>query len=72
MGHYLRIVGVGFSGAASNPVRAALTMLGIIIGMGALIVLTSLGNGVQKNISGEIEGLGTNLIQVSSGSESEG
>jgi putative ABC transport system permease protein len=63
---------MGFSGAASNPVRAALTMLGIIIGVGAVIVLTSLGNGVQKSISGEIEGLGTNLIQVSPGSESGG
>lgn len=63
---------MGFSGAVSNPVRAALTMLGIIIGVGAVIVLTSLGNGVQKSVSGEIEGLGTNLIQVSPGSGSGG
>lgn len=72
MRRYLRIVGVGFSGAASNPVRAALTMLGIIIGVGAVIVLTSLGNGVQRSVTGEIEGLGTNLVQVSPGSESGG
>jgi len=72
MRRYLRIVGVGFSGAASNPVRAALTMLGIIIGVGAVIVLTSLGNGVQRSVSGEIEGLGTNLVQVSPGSEGGG
>lgn len=71
MVRYLRVVGIGFLGAASNPVRAALTMLGIIIGVGAVIVLTSLGNGVQKSISGEIEGLGTNLIQVSPGAGSE-
>ena len=58
---------MGFSGAASNPVRALLTMLGIIIGVGAVILLTSLGNGVQESVSGEIEGLGTNLIQVSPG-----
>jgi putative ABC transport system permease protein len=72
MGRYLRVVGIGFSGAASNPVRAALTMLGIIIGVAAVIVLTSLGNGVQNSISGEIEGLGTNLVQISPGSGSEG
>lgn len=63
---------MGFSGVTTNPARAMLTMLGIIIGVGAVIMLTSLGNGIQKSISGEIEGLGTNLIQVSPGSESEG
>ncbi len=63
---------MGFSGVATNPGRAILTMLGIIIGVGAVIMLTSLGNGIQKSISGEIEGLGTNLIQVSPGSESGG
>ena len=67
MGRYLRLVGMGFSGAASNPVRALLTMLGIIIGVGAVILLTSLGNGIQESVSGEIEGLGTNLIQVAPG-----
>ena len=67
MGRYLRLVGMGFSGAAANPVRALLTMLGIIIGVGAVILLTSLGNGIQESVSGEIEGLGTNLIQVSPG-----
>lgn len=63
---------MGFYGAVSNPVRAALTMLGIIIGVAAVIVLTSLGNGVQESVSSEIEGLGTNLIQVSPGSGAEG
>lgn len=63
---------MGFSGVTTNPARAMLTMLGIIIGVGAVIMLTSLGNGIQKSISGEIEGLGTNLIQVSPGSKSEG
>ena len=63
---------MGFSGVTTNPVRALLTMLGIIIGVGAVIMLTSLGNGIQKSISGEIEGLGTNLVQISPGSESGG
>ena len=63
---------MGFSGVFANPVRALLTMLGIIIGVGAVIMLTSLGNGIQQSITGEIEGLGTNLIQVSPGSEAAG
>ncbi len=63
---------MGFSGVLANPVRALLTMLGIIIGVGAVIMLTSLGNGIQESITGEIEGLGTNLIQVSPGSEAAG
>ena len=72
VGRYFRIVGMGFSGVFANPVRALLTMLGIIIGVGAVIMLTSLGNGIQESITGEIEGLGTNLIQVSPGSEAAG
>ena len=56
---------------ASNKLRAALTLLGIVIGVTAVIVLISLGRGVQKSITSEFESLGTNLITVTPGS-SEG
>ena len=56
---------------ASNKLRAALTLLGIVIGVTAVIVLISLGQGVQKSITSEFESLGTNLITVTPGS-SEG
>lgn len=72
MSRYLRIAAMGLSGAASNPLRAALTTLGVVIGVAAVIVLTSLGNGVQQSVSGEIQGLGTDLVQVSPGTGGAG
>ena len=44
--------------------RALLTMLGIIIGVGAVIVITSLGNGMQNMMNEQFEKLGANLVQV--------
>jgi len=46
----------------SNKVRSALTMLGVIIGVAAVILLVAIGSGVQKEITGTIEGLGSNLL----------
>jgi putative ABC transport system permease protein len=60
---------MGLSGLAANPLRTALAALGIVIGVAAVVALTSLGNGVQKSISGQINDLGSNLITVSPGSE---
>jgi putative ABC transport system permease protein len=68
----LRNAGMGLSGLAANPFRTALAALGIVIGVAAVVALTSLGNGVQKSISGQINDLGSNLITVNSGSESGG
>ena len=48
----------------SNKVRTALTMLGIIIGVGAVIAMLAIGAGTQQAIVGEIEGIGTNLLFV--------
>ena len=53
---------------AANKLRASLTLLGIVIGVTAVIVLISLGQGVQKSITSEFESLGTNLITVTPGS----
>ena len=49
---------------ATSKMRALLTMLGIIIGVAAVIVITSLGNGMQKMMNDQFERLGSNLIQV--------
>ena len=46
----------------ANKLRAVLTMLGVIIGVAAVIALMSIGNGVQQSITGEIQSIGTNLI----------
>ena len=48
----------------SNKVRTGLTMLGIIIGVGAVIAMLAIGNGTEQAIVGEIEGIGINLLFV--------
>ena len=48
----------------ANKVRSALTMLGVIIGVAAVILLVSIGTGVQDEVTGSIEGLGSNLLFV--------
>ena len=51
----------------ANRLRSGLTMLGIIIGVGAVIAMLSVGQGAQSTITGAISGIGTNLLFVSSG-----
>ena len=48
----------------SNKLRALLTMLGIIIGVAAVITLLSVGKGVESFVVGEFEDLGNNLLFV--------
>ena len=52
--------------------RTLLTMLGIVIGVGAVIVMVAVGNGAQAQIEASISSLGTNLIVVSPGSSAQG
>ena len=53
----------------SNKVRTAFTMLGIVIGVGAVIAMLAIGNGTEQAIVGEIEGIGTNLLFVATNYE---
>ena len=50
---------------SSNKMRAALTMLGIIIGVMALVVLVSLVNGATSSVTDAVSGLGTSMLSVS-------
>lgn len=50
-----------------NKLRSALTMLGIVIGVGAVITLLSVGQGVQNLIASQLQSIGTNLLFVVSG-----
>lgn len=56
---------------SANKTRSSLTMLGIVIGVGAVIALMGLGEGTQASITGEIESIGTNVLFVSSGGEAD-
>jgi putative ABC transport system permease protein len=48
----------------TNKLRAALTMLGIIIGVASVVALMSLGAGVQETIASQIQGIGSNLLFI--------
>ena len=52
-------------GITAHKLRSALTMLGIIIGVAAVIALMSIGNGVSSSVSSRITSIGTNLITIS-------
>jgi len=57
---------------AANKLRALLTMLGIIIGVAAVISLMSIGRGAQAAVTERIQGLGTNLLFIRPGSAQQG
>jgi putative ABC transport system permease protein len=66
------VLKIALRALARNKVRSALTMLGIIIGVGSVIAMVGLGQGAQKMIQDQIESMGTNLLIVSSGSQTTG
>ena len=55
----------------ANKMRSMLTVLGIVIGVAAVIAMLSIGRGAEATITSQIESMGTNLIYVSPGSTSE-
>ncbi|MFF5076816.1 ABC transporter permease [Actinoplanes sp. NPDC000266] len=63
---FYEVVRFALRGLSANKLRSALTMLGILIGVAAVILLVAVGNGSAKAISDRIEALGTNTITVMS------
>ncbi len=61
---------IRFAGGAimAHPMRSALTALGVVIGVAAVVMITSIGLGAQESVTKAIAGLGANLIVVSPGS----
>jgi putative ABC transport system permease protein len=66
------IIRVAFRALVRNKMRAILTMLGIIIGVGAVIAMVSIGQGAQASVQAQIESIGTNLLFVSAGAQNVG
>jgi putative ABC transport system permease protein len=64
--NFFEVVRFSLRGLSANKLRSALTMLGILIGVAAVILLVAVGNGSAKTISDRIEALGTNTITVMS------
>ncbi|HWH72071.1 MAG TPA: ABC transporter permease, partial [Candidatus Sulfotelmatobacter sp.] len=69
---YFAIVKIAFRALRRNKMRTVLTMLGIIIGVGAVIAMVALGRGAKSQVEARIAALGQNVILVFSGSISRG
>src|SRR5664279_4497652 len=69
---YFVIVKAAFRALRRNKMRTILTMLGIIIGVGAVIAMVGIGNGAKAQVQSRIAALGQNVIMVFSGSVNRG
>src|SRR5215510_1253567 len=68
----LIIVSIAVAALRRNAMRTALTALGLVIGVAAVIVMVAIGNGAQSSIESQIRSAGTNVVTVSAGSNSFG
>ncbi|HKE84935.1 MAG TPA: ABC transporter permease [Vicinamibacterales bacterium] len=68
----LIIVSIAVAALRRNAMRTALTALGLIIGVAAVIVMVSIGNGAKSSIETQIRSAGTNVVTISAGSNSFG
>jgi putative ABC transport system permease protein len=65
---WLETLRTGLNGIRSHRLRSGLTVLGILIGIAAVILTVGLGEGAQAQVTSEITSLGTNLLTISPGS----
>lgn len=63
---------VSLQSLIANKLRSVLTMLGIIIGVSAVIILVSIGQGATASVTSQIQGLGSNLLTVQPGQATSG
>ncbi|HNX49534.1 MAG TPA: ABC transporter permease [Thermoanaerobaculaceae bacterium] len=68
----LVLIKVAWQSILKNTMRTLLTMLGIIIGVGAVIVMVAVGQGAQARINQQIQNLGTNMIVLTAGASNQG
>ena len=66
------VLKIALRALARNKARSALTMLGIVIGVGSVIAMVSLGQGAQQQVKQQISSMGSNLLIVTSGSRTAG
>lgn len=64
---FLEVVSMSIEALWSNRLRTSLTMLGVVIGIASVIMVTSVGQGVQKATEQQIQALGTNVMLVLAG-----
>lgn len=63
----VEVLQIAWEGVTRNKVRSLLTMLGVIIGVAAVIIMVAISAGTEATIAEQIEGLGTNLVFISAG-----
>lgn len=63
----IKYFGVAWESIQAHRMRAILTMLGIIIGIAAVLITVGIGSGAAASITEQIESSGTNLLTISSG-----
>ncbi|HEY3378575.1 MAG TPA: ABC transporter permease [Armatimonadota bacterium] len=63
---------VALEGLVANKMRSALTMLGVIIGVSAVITMLAIAQGARERMMGQIQGMGTNLLMIMSGQSHSG
>ncbi len=68
----MAVVRIAMRALARNKMRSLLTMLGIIIGVGAVIAMVGLGQGAQQQVQAQIAAMGSNLLFVGSGTVNRG
>ncbi|HJS98810.1 MAG TPA: ABC transporter permease [Terriglobales bacterium] len=66
------ILRIAIRALSRNKMRSALTMLGIIIGVGAVIAMVGVGQGASKQVQDQISAMGSNMLFVSSGTVNRG
>ncbi len=69
---FVESVRLALRALGANKLRAVLTMLGVIIGVAAVIALMSIGRGIQRSIQAQITALGSNVLFVSPGAQNQG
>src|SRR4029079_10544068 len=69
---FVMILRIAVNALGRNKMRTALTMLGMIIGVAAVITMVALGTGAQTSIEAQIQSAGTNMIMVNAGNFSQG
>ena len=70
--NFLESIRVSLRALRANKLRSALTMLGIIIGVAAVIAMVGIGNGATASITSQIQGMGSNLLTISSDQSNSG
>ncbi len=69
---FLMILRIALKALSRNKMRTGLTMLGMIIGVAAVITMVALGTGAQSSIEAQIQSAGTNMVMVSAGNFMQG